>query len=35
MRLYEYFGMKVCYYTLKMMEHVFQRLPQKIFCQEW
>ena len=28
MRLPEYFGMKVCYSTLKMKEHVFHRLAE-------
>ena len=35
MGLSEYFGMKVCYSTLKMKEHVFQRLAEFFFFQEW
>ena len=31
MRLSEYFGMKVCYSTLKMKEHVFHRLAEFFF----
>ena len=35
MRISEYFGMKVCYSTLKMKEHVFHRLAEIFFFQEW
>ena len=35
MRLLEYFGMKVCYSTLKMVEHVFHRLAENKIFQEW
>ena len=31
MRLSEYFGMKVCYSTLKMHEYVFHRLAEIFF----
>ena len=31
MRLSEYFGMKVCYSTLKMKEYVFHRLAEIFF----
>ena len=31
MRLSEYFGMKVCYSTLKMKKHVFHRLTEIYF----
>ena len=31
MRLSEYFGMEVCYSTLKMKEHVFHRLAENFF----
>ena len=31
MRLSEYFGMKVCYSTLKIKEHVFRRLAEIFF----
>ena len=35
MRSSEYFGMKVCYSTLKMKKHVFHRLAEIFFFQEW
>ena len=31
MRLSEYFGMKVCYSTLKIKEHVFHHLAEFFF----
>ena len=31
MRLSEYFGMKVCYSTLKMKKHVFHHLAEIFF----
>ena len=31
MRLSEYFGMKIRYFTLKMKEHVFHRLAEFFF----
>ena len=30
-----YFGMKVCYSTFKMKEHVFHRLAEIFFFPEW
>ena len=35
MWLSEYFGMKVSYSSLKMKEHVFHRLAEIFFFQEW
>ena len=35
MRFLQYFGIELCYSTLEMKEHVFHRLAENFFFQEW